>query len=264
MTMLIDSHAHLEMREFDADRNQVIDRALRVGVDLIVTIGTSLADSRKAAEIASRYPCVYAAIGVHPHEVKDIDPHTYDSLNKLATHDKVIAFGEIGLDFFRNLSPRDIQLKRFSEQLEIAHELNLPIIVHDRDAHKETLDLLRKWPGERKGVIHCFSGDYKMAQECIDMGFYISVTGAVTFKKSEVISEVVRKIPLERILIETDAPFITPEPHRGKRNEPSYVIFTARKIAELKGVTMEEVGRITSKNTRQIFGIESNVAEKGM
>ena len=253
--MFIDSHAHLEMREFDRDRDQVVNRALGAGLDLIVTVGTNLQDCCKAIVIAERYSCVYAILGIHPHEVKDITSSVYESLKKLSASKKVVAYGEIGLDFFRNLSPRDVQIRCFEEQLELAHELNLPIVIHDRDAHKETMDRLKKWPGKRRGIVHCFSGDARMAQDCVDMGFYISVTGAITFKKSEKLLDVVRKTPLERILIETDAPYLTPEPHRGKRNEPAYVVFTARKIAEIKGVATEEVGRITSQNARTIFGI---------
>jgi TatD DNase family protein len=254
--MFIDSHAHLEMREFDRDRDQVVNRALGAGLDLIITVGTNLEDCFNAVEITKRYPCVYAILGIHPHEVKDISPSIYEPLKKLAASEKVVGYGEIGLDFFRNLSPRDVQIKRFEEQLELAHELNLPIVIHDRDAHKETMDRLKKWPGKRRGIVHCFSGDARMAQECVDMGFYISITGAVTFKKSERLLDVVGKTPLERILIETDAPYLTPEPHRGERNEPAYVVFTAHKIAEIKGVPTEEVGRITSENARTIFGIK--------
>lgn len=254
--MFADSHAHLEMSEFDPDRDQAVGRALSAGVGLIVTVGTNLQDCFKAVEIASRFPCVHAIIGIHPHEVKDFDPAGYETLKTLAAHKKVVAYGEIGLDFFRNLSPREIQIRHFEEQLEIAHGLNLPIVIHDRDAHKETMDRLRRWPGERRGVIHCFSGDTRMAEECIEMGFYISVTGGVTFKKSEQLRQVVRETPIERLLIETDAPYLTPEPHRGKRNEPAYVIFTARKIAEIKQIPTEEVGRITTENAKRIFNIK--------
>ncbi len=243
------------MREFDRDRDQVISRAHGAGVDLIVTVGTNLADCRKAVGIASTHPSVYAIIGIHPHEVKDIEASTFDSLKELAGNERVVAYGEIGLDFFRDLSPRTVQIDRFGEQLEIAHTLNLPIVIHDRDAHRETFDMLKSWPGKRRGIIHCFSGDYPMAVKFLDLGFCISVTGAVTFKKSDKIQEVVSKVPLERLLIETDAPYITPEPHRGKRNEPAYVVFTARRIAEIKGVPTEEVGRITSENAVRVFGI---------
>jgi len=252
--MLIDSHAHLEMGEFDNDRDDVIKRAQQAGVKRIITVGTTVSDCEKALSIAGRYEAVYAAVGIHPHEVKSIHDKTYDDLKRLAKSDKIVAFGEIGLDFFRNLSPRDIQVKRFSEQLDLAQELELPIIIHDREAHKETLSMLRGWQGKR-GVIHCFSGDYKMANACIDMGFYISIPGAVTFGKSEKLQDVIRRIPLSSLLVETDAPYLTPHPNRGKRNEPAYVIHTARKVAEIKGLSFEQVADASSRNANALFGI---------
>src|SRR5271157_514082 len=253
--MIADSHAHLEMRDFDRDRAEVIKRAEDAGVDLIVTVGTTLDDCGKAVSIAGKFKNVYAAIGIHPHDVKEINDGTYDSLKKLARMDKVVAFGEIGLDFFRNLSPREMQIRRFGEQLEVAGEIGLPVIIHDRDAHKETVDMLGRWKRERRGVIHCFSGDQRMAAKCLDMGFLISIPGAVTFAKSEKLQEVVRYIPLTSLLVETDAPYITPHPHRGKRNEPAYVVHTARKVAEIKGLSLEELANVTYQNTKDVFGI---------
>ena len=254
--MLADSHAHLEMNNFDRDRDEVIRRAENAGVDLIITVGTTLDDCRKAVSIANKYKNVYAAIGIHPHEVKDIDETTYETLKKLAKMDKVVAFGEIGLDFFRNLSPRDVQIRRFGEQLELASEIGLPIIIHDRDAHQETLEMLGGWKGKHRGVVHCFSGNYKMAEKCLEMGFFISIPGAITFGKSEKLQDVIRHIPVTDILVETDAPYLTPHPHRGKRNEPAYVIHTARKVAEIKGLSLEELANVTYQNTRNVFGIK--------
>ena len=253
--MIADSHAHLEMNDFDHDRKEVIRRAEEAGVDLIITVGTTLDDCRKAISVANEFKNVYAAIGIHPHEGKDIDHKTYGTLKKLAKMDKVVAFGEIGLDFFRNLSPKDVQIRRFGEQLELAQEIGLPIIIHDRDAHQETVKMLHGWKGNSKGIVHCFSGDYRMAAECIDMGFSISIPGAVTFGKSEKLQEVAKRIPLTSILLETDAPYLTPHPHRGKRNEPAYVIHTLRKVAELKGVSPEELASATYQNTKTVFGI---------
>ena len=252
--MLVDSHAHLEMEDFDRDRSDVIRRAGQAGVDLIITVGTTLNDCRKAVSLTRQYTMVYAAIGIHPHEVKDIDEKTYDNIRELVKTDRVVAYGEIGLDFFRNLSPRDIQIKRFGEQLELAGELELPVIIHDREAHEETLEMLKSWNG-KPGVIHCFSGDYGMACKCIDMGFYISIPGAVTFGKSEKLQGVVRRLPIKHLLIETDAPYLTPHPNRGKRNEPAYVIHTAKKVAEIKGISLEDVASITSQNARNVFEI---------
>lgn len=251
---LTDSHAHLEMREFDRDRDEVIRRAAQAGVKRIVTVGTTLAECEKAVAIAAAYPGVYAAIGIHPHEVKSIRKETYDRLKKLAGSRKIVAYGEIGLDFFRNISPPDVQVTRFGEQLELAKELALPIIIHDREAHRETVSMLRE-SGIGRGIIHCFSGDYAMARECLDMGFYISIPGTVSFPKSERLREIVAKVPLDRLLVETDCPYLTPVPHRGKRNEPAYVAHTARKVAEVKKTSFEETARITSENASRVFGL---------
>jgi TatD DNase family protein len=253
--MFIDSHAHLELEDYDKDRDEVVQRAKDAGVEIIVTIGVDLADCRKAVALTDQYDGVYAAIGVHPHDVKSIDNETYTAIKRLAQNDKVVAYGEIGLDFYRNLSPREIQFRRFGEQLDIAIELDLPIIIHERNAHEETYDILRKWPGKRRGVIHCFSGDAALAKKFLDLGFYISIPGPVTFEKASKIQNVVRQVPLTSLLIETDAPFLTPQPHRGKRNEPAFVVNTAKKIAELKGVSVEEVGQVTSQNTKTLFRI---------
>lgn len=254
--MLIDSHAHLEMREFDHDRDEVVRRAEAAGVDAIVTVGTNLPDCRKALALAARYEFVYAALGVHPHDVKSIDEKTYGAICKLVCQPKVVAYGEIGLDFFRNRSPRDVQIRCFGEQLEMADEFDLPVIIHDRDAHVETITMLAAWKGKKGGVVHCFSGNAAMATKCLDMGFYISIPGPVTYPKAEKLIEVVRQVPLERLLVETDAPYLTPQQHRGKRNEPAYVVHAAKRIADIKGLTLAEVGAATSKNARAVFGIK--------
>lgn len=255
--MLIDSHAHLEMREFDADRDDAVRRAKEAGVDAVVTVGTNLEDCRKALAIAARHETVYAALGVHPHDVKGIDERTYDDIRQLVKQPKVVAYGEIGLDFFRNRSPREIQIRCFGEQLELADEFDLPVIIHDRDAHAETLRMLGGWKGQKRGIVHCFSGDVPMAKKCIDLGFYISIPGPITYPRAEKIMDVVRQVPLERLLVETDAPYLTPQPHRGKRNEPAYVVYTARKIAEVKGLPFAAVAAATSQNARAVFGIPS-------
>jgi len=243
------------MKDFDRDRDEVIRRAKDAGVDLIIAIGIDLEDCERAVSIAGKYDEVYATVGIHPHHANEIDEKTYDSLRVMATHEKVVAFGEIGLDFFRNLSPREVQIKRFGEQLELADELGLPVVIHDREAHSETLRMLEKWNGDKRGIIHCFSGDYGMARKCLDMGFYISIAGNVTFKKSETLREVVKKAPINRLLVETDSPFLTPHPKRGERNEPANVVYTARKVAEIKDLPIEDVERITSENTLNVFGI---------
>ena len=253
--MLIDSHAHLEMRDFDHDRDEVVLRAKEAGVDAIVTVGTNLRECRKAVALAAQYDAVYAALGIHPHDVKSIDEKTYDVVRELVRRPKVVAYGEIGLDFFRNRSPREVQLRFFGEQLEMADEFDLPVIIHDREAHAEILKMLTGWKGKRGGIIHCFSGDAAMAKKCLDMGFYISIPGPVTYPKSDRLLEVVRQVPLDRLMVETDAPYLTPQPYRGKRNEPSYVVHTAKKVAEVKGLTPAEIGAATSKNARAVFGM---------
>ena len=253
--MLIDSHTHLEMKEFDADRDEVVERARRAGLECMITVGTTVDHSKKALALTARYEDVYASVGVHPHDAKDIDQGSYDTLRELAGMDKVVAFGEIGLDFFRDLSPREVQIKRFGEQLEIAGELGLPVIIHDREAHKEIIEMLSAWRGKLRGVVHCFSGDRDMARKCLDLGFYISVTGTVTFEKAKGLQKVVQYVPLASLLVETDAPYLAPEPHRGKRNEPSYVVKTAEKIAELKELSYREVAEATTENAKTLFKI---------
>ena len=252
--MLIDSHAHLEMKEFDSDRPDVMERARLAGVDGIVTVGTNLRLSRRALSIARQYENVYASVGIHPHDVAKADKKMFDELKLLAEDPKVVAYGEIGLDYFRNISPREKQTEMFGCQLALALELKLPVIIHDRDAHEETLRMV-KASGVRQGVFHCFSGDYIMAKQCIDLGFYVSVPGVVTFDKSTVLHEVVRHVPLDNILLETDCPYLAPVPFRGKRNEPSFIIHTAKKVAAIKGVDWEEVALTAARNTRNLFGI---------
>jgi TatD DNase family protein len=255
--MLIDSHAHLEMPDFKRDLEQVIQRAKESGVGYIFTVGTERRDWKKTLEIADSHPSIYAILGIHPHNAKEIDEETYPALRELCRDRKVKAYGEIGLDFYRNLSPRDVQLRRFREQIGVAKELGLPIVVHDREAHQETLEILKSEKAEEcGGIIHCFSGDYEMAKICIDMGFYISVPGSITFKNAEGFREIVKGIPLESLLVETDAPFITPEPFRGKRNEPSYVRYTAQKVAEIKKMSFEEVAEVTTENALKVYRLK--------
>lgn len=253
--MLIDSHSHIEMKAFDKDRDQVIARAKDVGVDYIIAVGINLEDCKRVVSVTKKYNTVYGVIGIHPHHAKDIDNTTYDSLRQMVHNDKIVAYGEIGLDFFRNLSPRNIQIKKFGEQLELASEIGLPVVIHDREAHTQTTNILEQWNGDKRGIIHCFSGDYGMARKCLDMGFYISIPGTITFRNSSQLRDVVKKVPMNRLLVETDAPFLTPQPKRGGRNEPAYVMYTALRIAEIKGLPIEEVEKVTYKNTLDVFGI---------
>jgi len=261
--MLIDTHAHLEMSEFNDDREDVIKRAREAGVEYIVTIGTTIESSRDAVLLAEKYDFIYAAIGIHPHEVKDILHPSYDILRHFAKHKKVVAYGEIGLDYHYERSPRNDQKRKFRDMLREARELGLPVIVHDRDAHEDTLQILsEEWSPELGGVMHCFSGDVAMAERLIEMGFAISIAGPVTFPKAEALREVVKRVPIEHLLVETDAPYLAPQPMRGKRNEPAFVRYTAEMIAQVKGLTFDDVARITSFNAMQLFGI-GTIPERG-
>lgn len=254
--MLIDTHAHLEMREFNDDREDVIRRAREAGVEYIVTIGTTVESSRDAVLLADKYDFIYAAIGIHPHEVKDILHPAYDIIRHFAQHEKVVAYGEIGLDYHYDRSPRADQRRKFRDMLREARELELPVIIHDREAHEDTLQILsEEWPKDLGGVLHCFSGDAAMAKRAIEMGLSLSIAGPVTFPKAEALREVVRQVPIEHLLLETDSPYLAPQPVRGKRNEPAFVRHTAEAIAAVKGLSFDDVARITSFNAMQLFGI---------
>ena len=254
--MLIDSHAHLTLPQFDKDRKTVIQRACEAGLKHIITIGIDIEDSQKALTLAKEYSFISVSVGVHPHDAKSINAETYSLLRKFSTQDKVVAIGEMGLDFYRNLSPREIQIQHFREQLRLAREVSLPVIIHDREAHQEVLNILREEKAETVGgVIHCFSGDWTMAKACLDMDFYISIPGTVTFKTSGAYQELVRNLPLHRLLLETDSPFLTPHPFRGKRNEPAYVCYVAEAVARIKGMDLAELTDITSRNTQELFNL---------
>jgi TatD DNase family protein len=251
------------MPEFQNDLEDVIRRAGRSGVEYIFTVGTEKKDWNRALEIARTYPSVYAILGIHPHNADEVGSEDYAVLRNLCRDERVKALGEIGLDFYRDLSPRDIQRKRFCEQIALAGELKLPIVIHDRDAHQETLEILKSEKAERLGgIIHCFSGDARMAGECIDMGFCISIPGSITFKNAQQFQEIVRQIPLEHLLIETDAPFLAPAPFRGRRNEPAFVRYTAEKIAEVKNVSFEEIAEATTKNALRIYRLDSSMGRR--
>jgi TatD DNase family protein len=252
--MLIDSHAHLSLPEFDKDREEVIKRARDAGIQHIITIGTDSDDCRKAVALAKQYDFISAAVGIHPHDAKTITSGTYTLLRKLAEDKKVVAIGEIGLDFYRNLSSRETQIPHFRKQLKLAREVALPVIIHDRDAHQEAVKILQEGKAETVGgVIHCFSGDWDMAKACLDMGFYLSIPGTITYKKSDEYRKLVSKLPLDRLLVETDSPFLTPHPFRGNRNEPGYVQYVAETVAWVKGIPQEELARITTKNAQTLF-----------
>ena len=256
---LVDTHCHLDMSQFDADRPGVLERAQAAGVRHIITVGSGLQSSRAALEIAHSHDFIYAAAGVHPHDAKDFDGGSLETLTALAKDGKTVAIGETGLDYHYMHSPKEVQIEVFKRHIELARETGLPLIVHSREAEKDTLRILNEYvhagPGRIKGVLHCFSGGMEMAEELVAMGFYISFAGPVTFKKSSALAGIAAAVPDERILIETDAPYLSPEPLRGNRNEPAYVRYTAEKIAQLRGITASDAARITSVNALRLFGI---------
>ncbi len=257
--MLIDTHAHLDMKDFDKDRQAILDRALEGGVTHIISIGIDLSSSLKALELAHTYNFVYASVGYHPHNATQIDQQVMVELEKLVSEPRVVAWGEIGLDFYRRYSPPDTQVEAFKQQLGMAMDLDLPVIIHNREAHTELFEILKEMrKGRAKGVIHCFSGNYDMAMALIEMGYYISIPGTVTYKKALQVQEVAAGIPLDRLLVETDAPFLAPVPYRGKRNEPLFVTYTAQKIAELRNMSFQEVALKTSENAKRAFDLPDN------
>lgn len=254
--MLIDTHAHLDDARFDSDRDAMIARAREAGVEHFVTIGCDLATSRAAVELADRYPFVYATVGVHPHEAKQIGDSWYDDLRRLAQHKKVVAYGEIGLDYHYNHSPPRLQRERFREQITLARELRLPIVVHTREAQDDTMAILKEEnAADVGGVFHCFSGDARLAKDALDLGFLLSFSGVITFQNATMLRDIVKTVPMDRILVETDSPYLTPAPHRGQRNEPAHVRLVAEKIAAIQGMTVDQVAEITSQNARRVFKI---------
>jgi TatD DNase family protein len=254
---LIDTHAHLDSAQFDADREEVIARARENGVSHIVTVGCDLESSGRSIDIAKAHPGIYASVGIHPHDAGQATDEGLESLRRfIREEEKIVAVGEIGLDFYRDRSPRDVQRQAFRRQIRLALEFGLPVIVHDREAHDEVLQILREEEAAAVGgVLHCFSGDTSMARACIELGFHISFPGTITYPKNEAAREVVRNIPVDHMLVETDCPYLAPQGRRGKRNEPAFVRHTAEMIAEVKGLTVEDVARITTLNAYHLFGI---------
>lgn len=252
--MLIDTHTHLQSEDFAADFNAVLQRAKEAGLEKMICVGYDLPSSVVAVNLARKHREIYAVIGVHPHDAKTLNDSVLAELHSLAQFDKVVAIGEIGLDYYRDLSPREEQRRAFISQMKLAQELGKPIVIHDRDAHQEVFELVKQEKGgQHGGVMHCFSGHVPLALDFIKEGFYISLSGNVTFQNNKKGPEVACKVPLDRLLIETDCPYLTPEPFRGKRNEPSYVKYVAAKIAELRKQTEMEIAYITNRNAHEIF-----------
>ena len=254
--MWIDSHAHLDMPEFEDDRDVVVERARQKKVQSIVTVGVDVKSSSDAVELANTIPGLYAAVGMHPHEANQFSKQVLEDIALLSENKKVVAWGEIGLDFFKYYAPRDAQVRAFEAQLRQAVDLGLPVIIHDRDAHQDMIRILRKFgKRDRFGVVHCFSGDMALADELFALGFFVSIPGTVTYKKASLVREVASKAPLEKILIETDAPFLAPVPFRGKRNEPAFVAVTGRQIAKLRRMPEDKFAEATTNNAKYLFGI---------
>lgn len=251
---LIDTHCHLDMEAYQADLDEVIQSATQYGIKRIITIGIDYHSSRQAVTIAEQYANIFAVIGFHPHDALKATVDALNDLTKLAHHGSIVGFGEIGLDYAKNYAPRDIQIKAFSKQLHLAKELDLPVVIHDREAHEDTRDLIRSAGHlSRGGVMHCFSGDSRLAQEMIDLGLYISIPGIATFTNAHLLHEVIRFIDLRYLLLETDGPFLAPVPYRGKRNEPKLLLYTAQMVADLKQISIEEVARATTANAVRLF-----------
>lgn len=262
---LIDSHCHLNFNDFGTDQPDIIEQARQTGIAAIINPGIDIATSQEAVALSVKYEFIYAAVGVHPHEAKDWNDETHTVLDNLAIEKKVVAIGEIGLDYYRDRAPRNAQIRAMETQLAIAAEKQLPVIIHNRDADLDVMDILETWQkelinsgsplAERPGVLHSFAGNLKMAERAIEANFFLGINGIVTFKNAVNIQELVKDLPLDHLLVETDAPFLAPHPHRGSRNEPSFVRHTAMKIAELKQRSFVEIAKITTMNAQLLFQI---------
>lgn len=253
---LIDTHAHLQWRDFDRDREEVIKRAFTTDLNAIISVGYDLEACREAVRIANGHNGIYAAVGIHPHDAKSLDAKALDALRELSENRKVVAIGEIGLDYYRDLSPRQKQKEAFERQIRLAQELDLPIIVHDREAHADILQILRDSGSNVTGVMHCFSGSLEMAEEVIKLGYLISIAGPVTFPNARKLHELVGRLPEESLVLETDCPWLAPQSMRGKRNEPSFILETARKVAELREMPFDLLVQTTSQNATRLFKID--------
>jgi TatD DNase family protein len=255
--MLIDTHCHLDFESFDTDRDEVLQRAAEAGVRRIIVPALDLQNCSSVLALAGQNSAVFAAVGVHPNSTADWNSSWPDQVRVFSNHDKVVAIGEIGLDYYWDASPKELQQKAFALQLNLAADLDLPVIIHNREASSDVIQLLSQSPlagRERPGVLHSFSADWATAEAALEMGFYIGITGPVTFKKADQLRDVVARLPLERILVETDAPFLAPQQKRGKRNEPAFVTYVAEQIAVLHGLSKDEAATITTANALKLFG----------
>lgn len=253
--MIFDSHAHYDDEQFDEDREELLKGLKDNGVDGIINCGSSLEGLEKSVKLSKEFDFIYAAAGIHPENADEFNEEVKRRIEELAIANEIVAVGEIGLDYYwEENPPKEVQKEVFKAQMEIANKYNLPVIIHDREAHGDTLEIMKAYPGV-VGVVHCFSGSVEFAKECIKLGYYIGITGVVTFKNSKVIKEVVKSIPVERILVETDCPYMAPTPHRGKRNQSDYIKYIINEISDLKGLTPEEISEFTIFNTKSLFKI---------
>ena len=250
---LIDSHCHIDNERFDEDRDEVLER-IKENLEFAVNIGYDLNSSKKSIELSEKYDFIYAVVGVHPTDITGYDDELEKRIEELARNPKVLAIGEIGLDYHWMTEPKEKQQEVFKRQIEIARRVGKPIVVHTREATRDTLDILKEYPDVR-GILHCYPGSIESAEEIMD-NYYFGVGGVLTFKNSKKLKETVEKLPMDRIIVETDCPYLTPEPYRGKRNEPIYVEYVAQKIAEIKGISYEEVVRISNENTKKAYNIK--------
>ncbi len=253
---LFDTHAHLSDEAFDADRHELIPKLMDAGVEKFIDVACDVRSASRIIELLERYPFVYGTIGMHPHDVRVMNNAMMDEIKKYLEHEKMLALGEIGLDYHYDLSPREDQRKWFAEQLDLAKQLGYPVVLHIREAFGDCMDILRAHRDGLRGVMHCYSGSVETAYECLDLGLKFSFGGAVTFKNAKKPIEVVSALPLDSIMLETDCPYMTPVPHRGERNDPSFIHFTCEKIAEIKGIDPEEMAQITYDNAVRAFGIK--------
>jgi len=254
--MLVDTHAHLQWTSFDKDREKVLIRAREAHVDCIVNVGFDIEGSIKGVKLAEQHKGLYAAVGIHPHNAVQLDQNVLNKLRELSENPKVVAIGEIGLDYYRNLSPREAQKKAFEAQLSLAEELELPVVIHDREAHRDILEMISRFKGKIKGIMHCFSGNKDMAEQCIRSGFLVSFAGNVTYPNAHNLHEIAEWIDLRKTLLETDSPWLPPKDMRGKRNEPSFLPLTAKKIASLKRIRLDDLAEDTTKNAEAIFKLK--------
>ena len=253
--MYFDTHAHYDDRRFNDDREELLGSMPDAGITLILNSGSSLRSSKFGIKLANKYPFIYASIGVHPHDSKSMTDETVPELEKLLSHPKAVAVGEIGLDFHHDFSPRDIQKKRFREQMELARSVKKPVIIHERESLRDTLDTIRDYR-DLTGVFHCFSGSWETAKTILDMGWYLSFTGVITFQNARKSLEVLERMPADRILLETDCPYLAPDPMRGRRNSSLYIPYIADKVAQVRGIETKEAAMLTMENGKRFFGIE--------